>query len=77
MGTRKLYDFIDDNPSFMLMDGAYVNDAAIIAQNNKMISINSCVEIDFLKASVGCKSAVPADRRILFEELPVLPAENL
>lgn len=47
MGTRKLYDFINDNPSFMLMDGAYVNDAAIIAQNNKMISINSCVEIDF------------------------------
>lgn len=33
--------------SSMLMDGAYVNDAAIIAQNNKMISINSCVEIDF------------------------------
>ena len=47
MGTRKLYDFINDNPSFMLMDGAYVNDAAVIAQNNKMISINSCVEIDF------------------------------
>lgn len=47
MGTRKLYDFVDDNPSFLLMDGAYVNDASIIAQNNKMVSINSCVEVDF------------------------------
>lgn len=47
MGTKKLYDFVDDNPVFQLMDGAYVNDAAIIAQNDNMVSINSCVEIDF------------------------------
>ena len=47
MGTRELYDFMDDNPMFQLMDGAYVNDASIIAQNPKMISINACVEIDF------------------------------
>lgn len=47
MGTRKLYDFINDNPSFMLMDARMLTTAAHIAQNNKMISINSCVEIDF------------------------------
>lgn len=45
--TGGLAFLFGNNPSFMLMDGAYVNDAAIIAQNNKMISINSCVEIDF------------------------------
>ncbi len=47
MGTRKLYDFMDDNPMFQLMDGAYVNDPLIIAQNENMVSINTCVEIDF------------------------------
>ena len=46
MGTKELYDFIDDNPSVAIMDGAYVNDPYVIAQNDNQISINSTIEID-------------------------------
>ena len=46
MGTRELYDFIDDNPAVAIMDGAYVNDPYVIAQNDNQISINSTIEID-------------------------------
>lgn len=46
MGTKELYDFIDDNPSVAIMDGSYVNDPYVIAQNDNQISINSTIEID-------------------------------
>jgi acyl-CoA hydrolase len=46
MGTRKLYDFIDDNPDVMQLDIAYVNDARVIARNPKVTAINSAVEVD-------------------------------
>jgi 4-hydroxybutyrate CoA-transferase len=46
LGTRKLYDYIDDNPIFELHPTEYVNDPFIIAQNYKMTSINSALEID-------------------------------
>ncbi|MEM7551612.1 MAG: acetyl-CoA hydrolase/transferase C-terminal domain-containing protein [Bacteroidota bacterium] len=46
MGTRKLYDFVDDNPMVRLLDIQYVNDTAVIRQLPKMVSINSAIEID-------------------------------
>jgi acyl-CoA hydrolase len=46
MGTRKLYDFMDDNPEIRMLDCAFVNDTAIIRQNPKVTAINSAVEID-------------------------------
>jgi acetyl-CoA hydrolase len=46
LGTRKLYDYIDDNPIFELHPTEYVNDTFIIAQNHRMISINSALEVD-------------------------------
>ena len=46
MGTRKLYDFIDDNPMVAMLDVAYVNDTAVIRRNDKVTAINSAVEID-------------------------------
>jgi acyl-CoA hydrolase/GNAT superfamily N-acetyltransferase len=46
MGTKKLYDFIDDNPMFHFYDTAYVNDPHVIGQNKRMIAINSALEID-------------------------------
>ena len=46
MGTRKLYDFIHDNPMVALLDVAYVNDASVIRRNDKVTAINSAVEID-------------------------------
>lgn len=45
-GTRKLYDFVHDNPSVRVMDIAYVNDTSIIRQNPKATAINSAIEID-------------------------------
>ena len=45
-GTRKLYDFIDDNPSFEFMDVEHVNYPINIMKNKKMVAINSAIEID-------------------------------
>jgi len=45
-GTRKLFDFVNDNPEIRLMDIAYVNDTSIIRQNPKATAINSAIEID-------------------------------
>jgi len=46
MGSEKLYNYIDDNPMFHFHDTAYVNDPYVIGQNNKMIAINSALEVD-------------------------------
>lgn len=46
LGTRKVYDFIDDNPQVILMDAAYTNDTHVIRQNPKVIAINSAIEVD-------------------------------
>lgn len=46
LGTRKLYDFVDDNASVILQNVAYVNNPVVIAQNPKVVAINSAIEID-------------------------------
>ena len=46
MGSKKLYEYIDDNPFFHFHDTAYVNDPYVIGQNRKMIAINSALEVD-------------------------------
>src|SRR6185436_13294086 len=46
LGTRRLYDFVDDNPSVHFLDIDYVNDPHNIRRNNKMVAINSAIEID-------------------------------
>ncbi len=45
-GTRKLYDFVNDNPAVRVMEISYVNDTSIIRQNPKVTAINSAIEID-------------------------------
>ena len=45
-GTRRLYDFIDDNPAVMVMNVDYVNDVRTIARHPGMISINGAVQVD-------------------------------
>ncbi len=45
-GTRKLYDFVHDNPQMRVMDIAYVNDTSVIRRNPKATAINSAIEID-------------------------------
>ena len=45
-GTKKLYDFVDDNPSIAFMDVEHVNFPIVIMKNRKMHAINSAIEID-------------------------------
>jgi acyl-CoA hydrolase len=46
MGTRKLYDFVDDNPMVEVLGADYVNDTYVIASNPKVTAINSAIEVD-------------------------------
>jgi 4-hydroxybutyrate CoA-transferase len=46
IGSRRLYDFLDNNPMVRMKDIAYVNDTSVIRQQPKMTAINSCIEID-------------------------------
>ena len=45
-GTRKLYDLVDDNPSFAFLDVQYVNDTKVIRANPKVVAVNSAIEVD-------------------------------
>jgi 4-hydroxybutyrate CoA-transferase len=46
IGSRRLYDWVDDNPLIELHPSEYVNDPFVIAQNVRQIAINSAIEID-------------------------------
>jgi 4-hydroxybutyrate CoA-transferase len=46
LGTRCLYDFVHDNPIIELHPTDYVNDPFVIAQNDRMVAINSAIEVD-------------------------------
>ncbi|HZW28466.1 MAG TPA: acetyl-CoA hydrolase/transferase C-terminal domain-containing protein, partial [Trueperaceae bacterium] len=46
MGTRRLYDFVDDNPEAVLLDVAYTNDTAVIRRNQRFVAVNSAIEVD-------------------------------
>lgn len=46
MGTKRLYDFVDDNPMVAMLDIGYVNDTAVIRRNPKVTAINSAIEVD-------------------------------
>lgn len=46
LGTRRLFDFIDDNPLFEFHPIKYVNDPFVISQNRRMVAINSAIQVD-------------------------------
>lgn len=46
VGTKELYDFVDNNPFIEMLEINYVNDTKIVSQNPKMTAINSCIEVD-------------------------------
>lgn len=46
VGSQRLYDFIDDNPSVEMLEASYVNDAANIRRHPKVTAINSAIEVD-------------------------------
>ena len=45
-GTKKLYDYVDNNPAIMAAPVDYVNDARVVAQIDNFMSINNCIEVD-------------------------------
>jgi acyl-CoA hydrolase len=45
-GNKKLYDYLDNNPTVLFKSGSWVNDPYIIGQNNKFVSINATLEVD-------------------------------
>jgi len=46
VGTQRLYDFVHDNPIIEMHPIEYVNDPFIVAQNDRMVAINSAIEVD-------------------------------
>ena len=46
VGTQRLYDFVHDNPIIEMHPTEYVNDPFIVAQNDRMVAINSAIEVD-------------------------------
>ena len=55
LGTKKLFDFVDNNPLFEFHPNAYTNDPRRIARNDNMVAINSALEVD-LTGQVGSDS---------------------
>ena len=46
MGSKRLYDYVDDNPFVEMRASDYVNDVSVIKQNPRMVAINSAIEVD-------------------------------
>ena len=46
MGSRRLYDYIDDNPLFSFRPTEYVNDPCVVGQNYRQVAINGAIEVD-------------------------------
>lgn len=46
LGSRKVYDFVDDNPAVAFHDVAWVNDTSVIRKNKKVVAINSAIQVD-------------------------------
>ena len=59
MGSRKFYDWLDDNVAVEFQRGSWVNNPAIVAQNSKMVSVNTCISVDFT-GQVASESIGPA-----------------
>lgn len=69
-GTKELYDWADDNPFVQLYPVEYVNNPTVIAKNENLISINSCIEVDLFgqvaAESFGHKQATGAGGQVDF-----------
>ncbi|KOS06563.1 4-hydroxybutyrate CoA-transferase [Flavobacterium akiainvivens] len=46
LGSKRLYDFVNDNPFIEMRESSFVNDTAVIRRNPKMVAINSAIEVD-------------------------------
>ncbi|MFM2135624.1 MAG: hypothetical protein RL021_1024, partial [Bacteroidota bacterium] len=46
VGSKRLYEYVNDHPGFAFLDIDYVNEVSVIQRNPKVVAINSCIEID-------------------------------
>jgi len=46
IGTKKIFEFVDNNPIFEFHPTAYTNDPTLIARNDNMVAINSALQVD-------------------------------
>ncbi len=46
IGSKRLYDFVNDNPFIEMRESSFVNDTSVIRRNPKMVAINSAIEVD-------------------------------
>ena len=58
MGSRKFYDWLDDNVAVEFQRGRWTNDPSVVSQNSKMVSINTCISVD-LTGQVASESIGP------------------
>lgn len=58
MGTRRLYDYVDNNPAVAMYPVDYVNDPYVIGKNDNLVSINSCVQIDIMGQVVSTSAGL-------------------
>lgn len=69
-GTKRLYDFANQNPMVEMRTSDYVHSVPVIAQNNKFIAINSCIQVDFMgqvvAESIGAKQISGAGGQLDF-----------
>ncbi|MBY8962170.1 4-hydroxybutyrate CoA-transferase [Flavobacterium sp. D11R37] len=59
IGSKRLYDFVNDNPFIEMRESSFVNDSSVIRKNKKMVAINSAIEVDLTGQvcadSIGCR----------------------
>ena len=72
MGTQKLYDYADNNPGVYMAPVDYTNNPVVIAKNDNLVSINSCVEVDLqgqvVSSSAGLKQISGVGGQVDFVE---------
>ena len=58
MGTRRLYDYVNNNPAVAMYPVDYVNDPYVIGQNDNLVYINSCVQVDIMGQVVSTSAGL-------------------
>ncbi|KII62286.1 4-hydroxybutyrate coenzyme A transferase [Thelohanellus kitauei] len=81
VGTKKLFNFIHNNPEIVMLDVSFTNDPFIVAQNPKVVSINSCLEIDLtgqvVSDSIGTRIYSGAGGQVDFVTGAILSRDGL
>jgi len=66
MGTRKLYDFVANNPELEMQSGDYINDPCVIGQHDNMISVNFALQVDLMGKKALDSNALRWNEIVIF-----------